>query len=109
MLGIFAMSGTKLKELRKRRGWTQVEAGKKLGIMARQWIRWEQRGLLSEKNLHALASLFEVAPKDFAAYLASQGTEKLEASRTTLEQILFDLAFFYGLQQEAAKHGESVR
>jgi transcriptional regulator with XRE-family HTH domain len=59
-----AFSGTKLRDMREAKGWTQAEAGRRAGVAQRTWSAYETGMSPSVRRLGMLAAVLGCQPGD---------------------------------------------
>ena len=73
------MLGQRIIQLRKRRNWNQKELAERLGISARQLVRWERNQVEPRpKSIKLLAEVLEVTPEELAASPAENRLDDIE-------------------------------
>jgi transcriptional regulator with XRE-family HTH domain len=71
--------GQRIVHLRKQKNWSQRDLAEKLGISARQLVRWELNQVEPRpKSIESLAEVLGTTPEELVTAPVSLGTKKIE-------------------------------
>ena len=93
--------GTKIKELRKRKGWTQEELGKKIGVKKSAVQKYEKGEIVNLKlaTIKKLCHVFQIQPGQLIFPAADEFDKKFDSNRLSFEvKVIENIEILYGSQ-----------
>lgn len=101
-------TGTKIKELRKSRGWTQEELGEKLGVKKAAIQKYEKGEIVNLKlaTIKKLCEIFQIPPGQLIFPEAEEMDKKYNSKQLRFEvKIIEDIETIYGMEALEMFHG----
>lgn len=101
-------TGTKIKELRKQRGWTQEELGEKLGVKKAAIQKYEKGEIVNLKlaTIKKLCEIFQIPPGQLIFPEAEEMDKKYNSKQLNFEvKVIEDIETLYGMEALEMIHG----
>lgn len=101
-------TGTKIKELRNSKGWTQEELGEKLGVKKAAIQKYEKGEIVNLKlaTIKKLCEIFQIPPDQLIFPEADEMDKKYNSKELRFEvKLIEDIETMYGMEALEMFHG----